>query len=460
MDNTSNKRKKLNHEEDDKIEQAFVLKYQNGWETERIANHFGVSARSIQRWLVAYGNKESSYWTGKRCTRTRAPKYNDDVRARVRELHDAIPTRSATTIHRLLKVAMNEDCPSLQTVRRMLREQGLSHERIPRRKNYIKFERDFPNDLWQIDFKGWDLFGRLGKLHLFAMMDDHSRYIVKAKWLRSDRAHYMLQILKDAFESCGLPNNMLIDNGSQFKNINSATNTTRYYRLLCLLDVKPIFHKPHHPEAKGKLERWFGFVQASFIPEARKALDDDPDMTLETFNKIFMEWLDWYNNHHEHASLDGAVPAKVYFEHPQRIQRTLQANIDWDKWIGIFETRKATKQGIISVRGIAYTLKDGFAGREVEIQQLPGKINIFCDGDLVDVIPTPDASGANELAVTRRIDNHGFLKFRGLSFKVGARNAHKVVRVLATDDDKAVLVYDGEVLIARLDMNEGKPYKI
>ena len=35
----------------------------------------------------------------------------------------------------------------------------------------------------------------------------------------------------------------------------------------------------------------------------------------------------------------------------------------------------------------------------------------------------------------------------------------KVVRVLVTDDDTAVLVYDGEVLIARLDMNEGKPYK-
>jgi putative transposase len=459
VNNTSNKQKRLKHEGTDKIEEAFVLRCQNGWGTERIAKHLGVSSRTIQRWLVEHGNKQSSYWTGKRNTRTREPTYGDDVRARVRELHDAVPTRSATTIHRLLKADMREGCPSLQTVRRMLRDQGLGRKKIPHRKNYIKFERDFPNDMWQVDFKGWDVLGHLGKLHLLAFMDDRSRYIVKARWFRTDRAHHVLRLLRDAFESCGLPNNILSDNGSQFKNIQGDTNTTRYYRLLCLLDVKPIFHKPRHPEAKGKLERWFGFVQSSFIPEARKALDDNPSMDIEAFNKKFQEWLDWYNYTHEHSSLDGQAPAKVYLEHPRRIQRDLQAAIDWDKWIGIFETRKVTKQGMISVGGVTYTLKDGFAGREVEIQQLPGKINVFSNGELVDTIPTPEMPGASQPGDIRRINKDGYLKFRTRMYKLGARHAHKAVRVLATDDGNAVLVYDGNVLIARLDVNDGKPYK-
>jgi putative transposase len=454
-----NKHRRLKREGKDKIEEAFVLKCQNGWETGRIAKHLGVSSRTIQRWLVEYGNKESSFWTGKWKTRTREPTYGDDVRARVRELHDEVPTRSATTIHRLLSTTLHEGCPSLQTVRRMLRAQGLGREKVSRRKNYIKFERDFPNDLWQIDFKGWDVLGHLGKLHLLALMDDRSRYVVKARWFRSDRAHHVLRVLRDAFESCGLPNGILSDNGSQFKSIQGDTNTTRYYRLLCLLDVKPIFHKPRHPETKGKLERWFGFVQSSFIPDAKKALNDNPNMDLEAFNKTFQEWLEWYNHRHEHSSLDGMAPAKVYLEHPRRIQRDLRAVIDWDKWIGIFETRKVTKQGMVSVGGVTYTLKDGFAGCEVEIQRLPGKINVFSNGELVDTIPTPEMPGVNQPAETRRINKDGCLKFRKRMYKLGARHAHKAVRALATDDGKAVLVYDGDVLITRLDVNEGKPYK-
>ncbi len=160
------------------------------------------------------------------------------------------------------------------------------------------------------------------------------------------------------------------------------------------------------------------------------------------------------------ASISNATaPAKVYLEHPRRIQRDLHATIDWDKWIGIFETRKVTKQGIVSVGGVAYTLKDGFAGREVEILRLPGKINVFSNGELVDTIPTPEAPGMSQPAETRRINKDGYLKFHKRMYKLGARYAHKAVRALATDDGRAVLVYDGDVLIARLDVNDGKPYK-
>ena len=129
-------------------------------------------------------------------------------------------------------------------------------------------------------------------------------------------------------------------------------------------------------------------------------MDDNPSVDLEAFNKKFQEWLDWYNYNHEHSSLDGQAPAKVYLEHPRRIQRDLHASIDWDKWIGIFETRKVTKQGMISVGGVTYTLKDGFAGREVEIQQLPGKVT-GCDRAIIslDAIISVDLHWEEGLAV-------------------------------------------------------------
>lgn len=205
-DNMDEKKSRIVKDERDLIKEAFILKVQQGWSTNRIAKYMSVSPRTIQRWHQLYADKESRYWKGTRNKRERAPRYGKDIREKVLDMRRELPSRSASTIHRFLKAELGDNCPSVQSIRRYLREAGLVKERRYRDKNYITFEREFPNDLWQVDFKGWDLVGHMGKLHLLAFMDDCSRFVVGARWYMSDRAENVIHLLKRALESHGLPN--------------------------------------------------------------------------------------------------------------------------------------------------------------------------------------------------------------------------------------------------------------
>jgi len=208
----------------------------------------------------------------------------------------AVPARTAVTIYRLLKVDMKESCPSKETIRRALKNLGFARDESPGRKSYVKFERDFPNELWHIDFKGYEFFEHLGKLYLLAIMDDRSRFVVAARWCTDQEETTVLLLLREAFEKQSLPNEILSDNGTQFKNV-VGEPATRYYRLLVRLDVKPVYHRPNHPQTKGKLERWFGTVMSSFFPDAKALAASRPSMTLKELNDHFCYYRRNYEEH-------------------------------------------------------------------------------------------------------------------------------------------------------------------
>lgn len=249
------------------------------------------------------------------------------------------------------------------------------------------------------------------------------------------------------------------DNGSQFKNIKGDTNTTKYFRVLSLLGIHPIFHKPRHPEGKGKIERWFAFVDSSFMPDARLRVSRHPGFTVADFNRLFRDWLEWYNFQHEHSSLDGASPGKVYLEHPGRRYEPLGADVDWSSWTGRMETRMVDKQGSVSIEGRRYTLPDGFSRRKVEIQRLPGRINVIFKDVVVASFDVPSEAGDGTRAgKTRKINKDGYLKFNKRSYKIGTKHAFRIVNVIFSKDEKVIMVYEGDLLITKLDVSAGKSY--
>ena len=112
----------------------------------------------------------------------------------------------------------------------------------------------------------------------------------------------------------GRPNQILADNGTQFRNLIGELGT-KYSTLLENLDIKPIFAKPNHPQTKGKLERWFGTVKLMFLGEARFKVKQNPNYTLTDFNQSFKNWVDWYNIEKSHRSLPrNNPPIKRYID--------------------------------------------------------------------------------------------------------------------------------------------------
>ena len=74
-----------------------------------------------------------------------------------------------------------------------------------------RFERQAPNELWQMDFKGpLCPAERVGPL---SVLDDHSRYLLVLQTVANTSAGLVREHLQAAFGECGVPEGMLMDHG-------------------------------------------------------------------------------------------------------------------------------------------------------------------------------------------------------------------------------------------------------
>ena len=89
----------------------------------------------------------------------------------------------------------------------------------PRKKRkYIRFERKFPNELWQIDLKVIE--NEEGKW-LISIFDDHSRYVLSSIKCNEGTSDRIIYLLKRTIKKYGKPLQILTDHGSQFYNSHS-----------------------------------------------------------------------------------------------------------------------------------------------------------------------------------------------------------------------------------------------
>ncbi|MFO8020742.1 MAG: DDE-type integrase/transposase/recombinase, partial [Promethearchaeia archaeon] len=147
----------------------------------------------------------------------RKRKYPEKIFTCIVELKKEVPQRSAPMIHRLLKKEFQIPVPSISTVRKYIRAQGLTTDVRERSQGYKRFERKKPNDLWQIDIAGKQTVGYLGALYLIALIDDRSRFVVAAEYFKDQKGANVIKIIRDAVMEYGRPNQILADNGTQFR---------------------------------------------------------------------------------------------------------------------------------------------------------------------------------------------------------------------------------------------------
>lgn len=92
------------------------------------------------------------------------------------------------------------------TIHRILLRRGMVREQDRHRPALQRFEREAPNQLWQMDFKspkGWN--HAVGPL---SVLDDCSRYAVLLEGTWSTRGEVVRERLESAFQSHGLPEQM------------------------------------------------------------------------------------------------------------------------------------------------------------------------------------------------------------------------------------------------------------
>jgi putative transposase len=193
------------------------------------------------------------------------------------------------------------------SVYRLLKAQGLVTSPafiVIKAASSFKNKTTAPNQLWQTDFTYLKVIG-WGWFYLSSVLDDFSRYIVAWKLCTGMRAEDVTATLDLALRASGLDQatpaerpRLLSDNGSSY----IAGDLARW-----LEDhkIKHVRGAPYHPMTQGKIERWHQTLKNRILLE-NYFLPGDLETQLAAF-------VDYYNNHRYHESIDNLTPADVYF---------------------------------------------------------------------------------------------------------------------------------------------------
>lgn len=81
-----------------------------------------------------------------------------------------------------------------------------------KRRAMERFERQQPNELWQMDFKGGVDLKEGGICHPLSLLDDHSRYLLSLDACPNETQPTVRDRLTQTFQRFGLPQAILMGN--------------------------------------------------------------------------------------------------------------------------------------------------------------------------------------------------------------------------------------------------------
>lgn len=178
-----------------------------------------------------------------------------------------------------------------------------------------RFERSLPNELWQMDFKGYMKLDS-GNCHPLTILDDHSRFLLGLHACSNQLWQTVQARLIDTFRVYGLPESMLMDNGSPWGD-DYHNPTTILTVWLMRLGILVTHGRPYHPQTQGKDERLHRTLQAEVIDQFNMR-------TLEDCQAHFDVWCNFYNLERPHQALGNAVPFERYQNSPRKYPEELK----------------------------------------------------------------------------------------------------------------------------------------
>src|SRR5690606_2037874 len=121
-----------------------------------LCRQFEISRKTGYKWLARFREEGEAGLQdqSRRPRQVRCPT-PAEVERRILEIRDAHPAWGGRKVRRRLQNLKVQEVPAASTITAILRRHGrispeASEERIP----YQSFERNAPNELWQMDFKG------------------------------------------------------------------------------------------------------------------------------------------------------------------------------------------------------------------------------------------------------------------------------------------------------------------
>lgn len=271
------------------------------------------------------------------------------------------PTWGARKIYAVLHPKL-PNCPSITTISAILKRNGfIKIEESLKRKKLKRFERDYANELWQMDFKG--KFHLLNKQWCFPLtiVDDYSRFSPCIKACANEKNNTVFQHLFNIFKEFGLPEQINVDNGNPWGN-SRLYQYTQLTIWLMRLGIKVTHSRPKHPQTNGKVERFHRTLKKDVITP-----NDIKDFGHAQV--LFDKWREIYNYERPHEAIGMQPPVKRYKPSPRAMPEKLP-RIEYEEDAIV---RKVRGNGAVSYGNKEFLIGRAFRGLDVQIK--PNEIN-------------------------------------------------------------------------------------
>ena len=288
-----------------------------GANISRLCHRFGISRKTGYKWFKRYQEG------GESCLADRSRRPHHSPRRSTEEIEKAVirarqehPAWGGRKIKAYLERKEQHRLPSPSTITEILRRNDqIDAEEAHKHRPFQRFEMELPNQLWQMDFKGYFALQEGGYCHPLTVLDDHSRFLVGLKACPNETGQTVHEQLSGIFRCYGLPERMLMDNGSPwgYDTDNPHTLLTAW---LMRLGVQISHGHPYHPQTQGKDER----LHRTLINEllSRNAFASLPQCQVH-----FDSWRDVYNYERPHEALDMLSPISRYQPSPRPFPEAL-----------------------------------------------------------------------------------------------------------------------------------------
>ena len=244
---------------------------------------FEVNIRTLRRWTKKIKETEWDLTDKSKRPKTIHTKINSDVENKI------ISIRNKTGWGD--KKIENFVDLSHTTINKILRKNKLTNpsKRKKKRIKYIRWQRDHPNSLWQIDHSDQKINGKW----VVSVINDCSRKSLAFAPVNRVTTEVVIKIIEDLIKIYGKPKQILSDNGSAY---GLKSKHSKFDRKLRRKGIEHIRGAVHSPTTQGKVERLF----QTFKKEI-KFCDNNPEL-------FRMQ----YNHFRPHTSLKNKTPDEVY----------------------------------------------------------------------------------------------------------------------------------------------------
>ncbi|MDR7119084.1 IS481 family transposase [Caulobacter sp. BE254] len=304
-----------------------------------------------------------------------------ELEAAVLAVRDAHPAWGARKIGAWLERRSVEP-PAVSTIHAILRRHGrIDPFPTAPGKAWTRFEKAEPNQLWQMDFKGWFRLSSGQPCHPLTIVDDHSRLSPCLKACADQQGQTVLPHLEATFRRYGLPLAFFVDNGPPWGEP-SGEHWTRLEVWLLKLGVSVLHSRPYHPQSRGKIERFHRSLAA-------EVLDLERFDSFTQVQRAFDRWREVYNFERPHEALKLDCPAERYRPSPRTMPDSLpQPQYDSGEILRTVSTTKA----YVRFKGRLWRVPKAFRGERLALRPLTrdGHYGVFFASHQVATIDLTD----------------------------------------------------------------------